>query len=308
MSRMSLVTKSLANKQVMLTCGVLIATSILALLLKHTEQFVDAVTATTVVSVLAPEYDFNARLKSLTSSVTDVGKQAEIKETLLTNLAKEHVPIITCALYDLVVGEKRLKKPTKIEANQWIVMLLSEIIEGMGLPADLYMYPLVQRYTWLEETKDDWKGVESKMEVNFVKDNLQKYLSKVGNFVPFSLVGYKTALNCKNYRLFDKKANMTFYGGSIPTSLPTPPAATAITPTAPTAPTTTVVPVSSPTTPVASPAKLPPPTFMTICSENKLQCFLMILLVIIIITCVVALIAVSISSISAQAEPRYASF
>lgn len=304
---MSKILKSLANTQVMLLCGIIILSSVMALLMANIERYAES---TPMVSVIAPEFDYNARLKVLLGTAQGI-KQEGIRSALLTDLAKEHVPMITCAFYDLVTGPKRLQRPENVSEPQWIITLWGEIMQAMGMPSDIYVDVLQLRYSWFIDTKNTWNDFQNKLEVNFVMDSLSRYITKVGNFVPSNSGNYIAAMNCKLYRTFEKTTNIASYGGTTMNVTPTTPTTQAATTT--TTQTPTATPAATPTpavtapvvavkpAPVAAPLAVPvptKPTFGTLCAENGLQCTLMITLGLLIFLCIIALIIVSVSSVS----------
>jgi hypothetical protein len=197
------------NNHIILLCTAIVATSLVALLFVNTETFYNSVASS---SILSPEFDFNAKLKSLAASQKK--SQAVVREDLLLKLANEHIPIIMCSFYDLVTGPKRLLKPDNVDEGRWLQQLWAEFMEGMGIPATVYMSIMELRYSWFTETRDTFESFQAKLEPSFVKATLERYIQSNGNFVPTSTDKYKQALQCKMYRVFSKSASLLNYMGT----------------------------------------------------------------------------------------------
>lgn len=207
--------KKLFNDHIVFLCACIVATSFVALFLINTETFY--ATTTSVVSVLAPEFDFNTKLNSLINTNKTVNTQV-IRDEFLLKVANEHIPIIMCGFYDLITGSKRLQKPDNIEEGRWLQIIWAELMEDMGIPAECYMSIMELRYSWFTETKDSFETFQSKLEPNFVKATLERYIKVKGNFVPTSVDKYNKALSCKLYRVFTKSASLLDYMGSTKAS------------------------------------------------------------------------------------------
>jgi hypothetical protein len=314
------------NNHIIIVSTVIIVTSFVALFFVNTERFFN----TSSSSILAPEFDFNAKLKVLTESQKPKDPST-IREELLVKVANEHIPIIMCGFYDLITGPKRLQKPDDVDEGRWLQQLWAELMGGMGIPATVYMSIMQLRYSWFTETKDTFESFQAKLEPSFVKATLENYIKAHGNFVPTSVDKYDQALQCKLYRTFSKSASLLNYmGGSTQAKLTTTPSTqqtsststqqTSSTSTQPSSSTTTpsTQPTSStstssqqsPSTSTASTQPSPststpsmqdipvlkwivPSNFTAMCLDNgnRLQCFLMSILVIISIVCVIAVIA-----------------
>ena len=197
------------NNHIILLCTAIVATSLVALLFVNTETFYNSVASS---SILSPEFDFNAKLKSLAASQNK--SQTVVREDLLLKLANEHIPIIMCSFYDLVTGPKRLLKPDNVDEGRWLQQLWAEFMEGMGIPATVYMSIMELRYSWFTETRDTFESFQAKLEPSFVKATLERYIQSSGNFVPTSTDKYKQALQCKMYRVFSKSASLLNYMGT----------------------------------------------------------------------------------------------
>lgn len=201
------------NNHVILLCTAIVATSFVALFFVSTESFYNSTSSS---SILAPEFDFNAKLKILATS--QKRSLAVVREDLLMKLANEHIPIIMCGFYDLITGPKRLQKPDNVDEGRWLQQIWAELMEGMGIPATVYMSIMELRYSWFTETKDTFESFQAKLEPSFVKATLERYIQSQGNFAPTSTDKYKQALQCKMYRVFSKSASLLNYMGSTATT------------------------------------------------------------------------------------------
>jgi hypothetical protein len=205
------------NSHIIIVSTVIIVTSFVALLFVNTERFFSTASS----SILAPEFDFNAKLKVLTDSQKNK-HPSTVREELLVKLANEHVPIIMCGFYDLITGPKRLQKPDNIDEGQWLQQVWTELMEGMGIPSGVYMSIMQLRYSWFSETRDTFETFQAKLEPSFVKATLERYVNSNGNFVPTSVDKYNQALQCKLYRAFSKSASLLNYmGGSTQAKIST---------------------------------------------------------------------------------------
>lgn len=196
------------NNHIILLCIAIVATSFVALFFVNTETFYNTASS----SILAPEFDFNAKLQSLAASQKT--SLAVVREDLLMKLVNEHIPIIMCGFYDLITGSKRLQKPDNLDEGKWLQQIWAELMESMGIPATVYMSIMELRYSWFTETKDTFESFQAKLEPNFVKATLERYIQASGNFVPISAEKYKQALQCKMYRVFSKSASLLNYMGT----------------------------------------------------------------------------------------------
>ena len=199
----------LFNNHILLVSTVIIVTSFVALFFVNTERFY----ATASSSILAPEFDFNAKLKVLTEA-QKTKDPSTVRDELLTSLANEHIPIIMCAFYDLVTGPKRLQKPDNVDEAKWLSQIWSELMVNMGVPPAVYISIQELRYNWFTETRDTFETFQAKLEPAFVKATLERYVKSTGNFVPSSVDKYNQALQCKLYRTFSKSASLLNYNGT----------------------------------------------------------------------------------------------
>ncbi len=312
----------LFNNHVLLVSTVIIATSFVALFFVNNERFYN-----TSSSVLAPEFDFNSKLKSLTETQKTTDPSI-IRNELLMKLANEHIPIIMCGFYDLITGPKRLQKPDSIDEGRWLQQVWAELMESMGIPANTYMSIMELRYSWFTETKDSFETFQSKLEPSFVKATLERYIKANGNFAPTSIDQYNQALQCKLYRTFSKSASLLNYmkASATPTTQQTSSgapnttqqvssgAATTTQQTTPGAPNTTqqvssgATPTSQATHVATTSQKVPllkwvvPSNFAEMCLDkgNRLQCFLMSILIIVFIICIVSILITLISPLFYQ--------
>ena len=208
---MARVINKLLNSHITFISITIIATSFIALLFTNTENFFTQSSS----SVISPNFDFNVRVDNLAKLNFNKTKSKNVvADELLVELAKEHIPIIMCGFYDLVTGPKRLQRPSNIDEGRWLNQVWSELMEEMGIPAELYMSIMQLRYSWFTETRDSFETFQSKLEVNFIKATLERYIKSKGNFVPTSVDKYNKALQCKMYRVFSKTANLTHYMSS----------------------------------------------------------------------------------------------
>ena len=196
------------NNHIIILCTAIVATSFVALFFVNTERFYNTSSSS---SILAPEFDFNAKLNLLATSQKTY--PSLLRDELLMKVANEHIPIIMCGFYDLITGPKRLQKPDSVDEGRWLQQLWAELMEGMGIPSTLYMSIMELRYSWFTETKDTFESFQAKLEPSFVKGTLDRYIKANGNFVPTSVDKYKQALQCKMYRVFSKSASLLNYMG-----------------------------------------------------------------------------------------------
>jgi len=298
--------KSVVKSHMFMVSVAILVTSVLSLILTtQRETFFAGEAAAT--SVIGPEYDFNKRLEALTSK-----GQANARDTLLDALAREHIPMIMCAFYDIVTGPRRAQQPSNMSEGAWIQKIWADLMTDMGIAPEVYVSILQLRYSWFTETKDSFDTFQTKLEPNFVKATLENYIKKTGNFAPTSVDAYNKAMNCKLYRQFNKAANLTYYmaqrqpsqatpaSPSVPsTSSQTAPAIPA-TPTSHTTPTTQAVPTtssptitSSTTSSTVSPLPIKwniPPNFLSLCLENRLFCTMFVLVIIIAFIAIAAFV------------------
>ena len=276
--------KKLLKGHTLMVALAIIITSILALFVTRREGFFTS----SPTSVIAPEFDFNKRLSALQQAQSTQDKNT-IREGLLMSLAQEHIPIIMCAFHDLITGPQRHQKPQNVDEGSWLQKVWADLMTGMGLDPVIYMSVLQLRYSWFAETKDSFETFQTKVEPNFIRDTLKRYINKQGNFVPTSIDKYNGALTCKLYRQFNRAANLTHYMSSpvttttspsnpttspvttttspsnpttspvTTTTSPTAPA-TPVTPTAPATPVTPTAPATSATSPSTSPSTIPSTT------------------------------------------------
>ncbi len=195
------------NGHILMVCVVIITTSIIALLITKRENFADDPSAS---SVIAPEYDFTKRVDTLVKAQSNTDRSV-ITDTLMMDLAKEHIPMIMCAFYDLITGPKRAQQPSDVDEGRWIQTLWAEMMEEMGLPVEIYMSVLQLRYNWFTETRDSFETFQSKIEPNFIKATLERYIKSNGTFAPTNVENYKKAITCKMYRTFSNAANLSQY-------------------------------------------------------------------------------------------------
>lgn len=199
--------KKLFNNHILVVSTVIILTSFTALFFVNSERFYDATSSS---SILAPEFDFNAKLNFLTETQKQKAPLT-VRDELLLNLANEHIPIIMCCFYDLITGPKRLQRPDSIDEGRWLQQLWAEFMENMGIPRSVYMSIMELRYSWFTETKDSFETFQAKLEPSFVKATLERYIKANGNFIPTSVEKYNQALQCKLYRTFSKSASLLNY-------------------------------------------------------------------------------------------------
>jgi hypothetical protein len=197
------------NNHIIIVSTVIIVTSFVALFFVNTERFFNSTSS----SILAPEFDFNAKLQTLVES-QKTKDPSTIREEFLLKVANEHIPIIMCGFYDLITGPKRLQKTDNVDEGKWLQQGWTQIMESMGIPAGVYMSIMQLRYSWFTETKDTFESFQAKLEPSFVKTTLANYIKANGNFVPSSVDKYNQALQCKLYRTFSRSASLLNYGGS----------------------------------------------------------------------------------------------
>lgn len=307
--------KKLLKGHTLMVAVTIIVTSILALFVTRREGFFTSSPS----SVIAPEFDFNKRVSALQQAQPTQDKNG-IRESLLLALAQEHIPIIMCAFHDLITGPQRMQKPQNIDEGSWLQKLWADLMTNMGLDPVIYMSVLQLRYSWFAETKDSFETFQTKLEPNFIRDTLKRYINKQGNFVPSSIDKYNAALNCKLYRQFNRAANLTHYMSSPVTTSSLPSTSQPVTTTSPpttSTPVTTSLPTTSsqvtttspPTTssPVTttSPPKtsspvtasqvsnikwVAPSSFIPMCLENKWQCTMFAIVIIVALMAVAAII------------------
>lgn len=301
------------NNHIILLCTAIVATSFVALFFVNTESFYNASSSS---SIIAPEFDFNAKVNSLATSQKK--SLMVVKEDILLKLANEHIPIIMCAFYDLITGPKRHQKPDNVNEGRWLQQIWAELMESMGLPSTLYMSIMELRYSWFTESKDTFESFQAKLEPNFVKATLERYIQASGNFVPISTEKYKQALQCKMYRAFSKSASLLNYMGTATQSATQSQSATTTNNQQQKTETPKDTSKDTPRDTTKEPTKatettpllkwVVPSNFAAMCLEkgNRLQCFLMSILFVIAIVCVIAIIIALVAPMfNRQPQPQF---
>lgn len=273
---------------------VVIICSIVSMFVTRHENFF----ASTSSSVIAPDFDFSKKLASLQQAQPTTDKNV-VRETLLLALAQEHIPMIVCAFHDLITGPERAQRPQNIDEGSWLQKIWADLMNNMGIQPEIYMSVLQLRYSWFTETKDSFDTFQTKLEPNFIRDTLKRYIDKQGNFVPSSVDKYNVAMNCKLYRQFNRAANLTYY-------------ITQPTVTSSTTPTTSAG--TSSTTPTISPSPsswftskniswVTPSSFIPMCLENKWQCTMFVLVLVVALLAVASVIIAIVKPVFATSQP-----
>lgn len=305
------------NGHLIMIATVVIISSIVSMFVTRRENFF----ASTSSSVIAPDFDFNKKLEALQQAQPTTDKNV-VRETLLLALAQEHIPMIVCAFHDLITGPERAQRPQNIDEGAWLQKIWADLMNNMGIQPEIYMSVLQLRYSWFTETKDSFDTFQTKLEPNFIRDTLKRYIDKQGNFVPSSVDKYNAAMNCKLYRQFNRAANLTYYMTQSPTTGTSSTTAGTSSTTVGTSSTTgtsstatngtssTTTGTSSTTTGTSSTATgtssttptssswftskniswIAPSSFIPMCLENKWQCSMFVLVIIVALLSVAAII------------------